>query len=222
MNDNEFIKKFLDIDQPMESEPTRFSTLALLIRGARQLTGRDVITGKYEFIEFNEKDFANMTVHSFQFLGLISYLIFLEQLGSIFRPRDKETTLKKNDIFCALTYFAEPELGEIEKNSIRALRNSLAHKFGLATEKKPLNGFKAKFSLCYDRNGKVIGIPSPGWEGSFLDKTDETSTIVYVYDLIDLIERIYKKAVEENNKGNLELILADKMDELKTRYTVVY
>jgi hypothetical protein len=222
MTDTEFISRLLDINQPMTSETTiRVSCIASLLIGARKLSGCNIVTGKYEMLEINEENFTSGTYHSFQFTGLINYLIFLEQIGSIFKPKECPTSLKSNGISNALNYFSTLK-DESKINGIVSLRNSLAHRFGLATEKNPKTKPARKFTLNFDRNKDIISNPTTEWNGDFSDKTDSTSTNVFIINLIELIEGVYLKIKEEHANGNLELILKDGMNELKARYTIIY
>lgn len=217
MTDQEFIKKFLDINQPIELLPTRFSTVGLLLRGARKMSGRDLTSGDYVMNELTEENFREQTYHSHQFSGLINYLIFLEQIGSIF----KFPSTKTNGIHIALEKFSA--LSEQQIFAVRALRNSLAHDFGLATEIIPQNVNKRhKFSLSIERNRETIKLPIVRWEGNFDDKTDETNTTVFIIDLCDLIEDVYFKLKEEVLNDNTELNLSGGLNELKGRFTITY
>lgn len=219
MTNSEFISKLLDVNQPITNTPVRLSSITLLLKGARKLFGCDIVTGKYEMLELNEENFNLVTYHSFQFSGLINYLIFLEQIGSIFKPKGSPTSSKSNGINNALNYFSIlNDQGKI--NGIVSLRNSLVHRFGLATEKNPKTKPARKFTLSIERNKDIISDPTTDWKGDFTDKTDSSSTTVYMIDLVELIEAVYSKIKEEYDKGNLELILG--LDELKARYTIIY
>lgn len=221
MSDSEFITKLLDIKQPMEYQPNRYSTITLLLIGARKLFGCNLETGKYEKQELNETNFTDGTYHSFQFSGLINYLIFLEQIGSIFRPKNPISALtKSNGIYCALKYFSELSC-DTKIGAIVSLRNSLAHKFGLATEKNPKSKPPRKFILSSERNQDVVNLPIKDWDGVFSDKSDTTSTTIYIIDLVNEIEKVYKQLKEENSKNNLEILLKDELCELKARYTII-
>ena len=136
------ILDLLRLEQPMSKNPDRFSNIVLLLKAARKLTGRNIETGDYEKNEFNDEDFEDGLFHSFQYTGLINYLILLEQFGSIFSQRESG-----NRISCALLDF--PGLDDIKKiNAIVALRHTLTHKFGLATEiKKDKTELQHKFIL---------------------------------------------------------------------------
>jgi len=221
MTEYEFMSKLLDINQPMTNAPVRFSNIALLLKGARKLFGCDINTGRYEKLELNEENFNSGTYHSFQFSGLINYLIFLEQIGSVFKPKGASPRANSNGITDALNYFS-PLNDQRKIRGIVSLRNSLVHKFGLATEKNPKNKPARKFILSIERNKDIISDPSTDWDGVFSDKTGTTSTTVFIIDLIELIEAVYLKIKEELDNGNLELALQDGVSELKARYTITY
>lgn len=219
---NEYLSNFLKIDQPMEKQPIRYSSVALLLRGARKLSGRNIENGSYEMNELNEQNFIEQTFFSFQFAGLINYLIFLEQIGSIFKPINQEAPTGKgrgNGIYRTLSYYTN--LNDKKKKSVVALRNSLTHKFGLATESKPNSGFPARFSLSISRNDEIIEIPKEGscWKGDFSNKSDDCLTIVYIIDLLDQIENIYQNIYDNLNDDNIEMLI--ELDELKARYTII-
>jgi hypothetical protein len=214
MNSNDpFIKRLIDINQPMEDNPCRFSTIALSLRGARKLSGRNLETGVYEKNEYNEQNFKENTVFSFQFLGLLSYLIFLEQIGSIFCNKN-ETRCNKAILYALKTFSS---LSNDKAEAVFALRNSLAHKYGLATEKD--RRLKFKFSILIEENTEIIKLPAKNWAGDFSDKSDETLTEIYTITLIDLIESIYTKIQEEIEKNNLEIQI--EKDEIESRFTII-
>src|SRR5690606_30073254 len=102
------------------------------------------------------------------------------------------------------------------------LRNSLAHRFGLATEKNPKTKPARKFILSIERNTDIILNPTTDWNGDFSDKTDRNSTTVCIIDLVELIEAVYLKIKEEHEKGNLDLVVNDGINELKAKYTITY
>lgn len=221
MISKEYLEKFLSIDQPMEGSPIRFSTLALLLRGARKMAGRNIENGTYESKELNEENLLEQTYHSFQFTSLINYLIFLEQVGSIFKPKNKNAPTgkgKENGIYRALSYYSN--LGEDKKRSVIALRNSLTHKFGLATEAKPHSGFPVRFSLSIVRNEKIVEVPTDEkrWEGDFSNKSEASLTTIYILDLLDLIEEIYLKIISGIKNENIQVLID--LNELKGRYTI--
>jgi hypothetical protein len=181
MTNSEFISKLLDINQPMTKDPFRFSSIALLLKGARKLFGCNIDTGKYEMLELDEDNFKSGTYQSLQFSGLINYLIFLEQIGSIFKPKYLPSSSSSNGIYNALIYFSSLNNDPNKISGIVSLRNSLTHKFGLATEKNPKTKPARKFSLSIERNDNIILNPTTDWNGNFSDKSESTLTTVYIY-----------------------------------------
>jgi len=210
-----FIEKLLETEQPMDNNPTRLSTLILLLKSARHLSGRNLKNGDYEMNELTEENFINQTYHSFQLSGLLNYLILLEQIGSIFTPLKKNIITNSNGIYRALTYFSN--LGDTEKQSIKALRNSLAHSFGLATDNTKKEKFK--FSLSIESNTDIIR--PKNWTGNYIDKSEESITTVFIIDLINLIEDIFRKVNDQWKSGQLKTFSPDEIDKLKARYTLI-
>ena len=203
----------------MCENPNRFSTIILLLRSSRKLFGCDLKTGIYNKNELNEENYENETYQSFQFTGLINYLILLEQFGSIFKPKNQLKIKEKNGIFCSLKYYSSLSIDQIE--TIRSLRNSLAHKFGLATEKKQNKKPPRKFIISIEHNPEIVKLPKIDWAGVFTDKSQQSSTTIHIINLITLIESIYQQMVTDNNSNNLALILEDGIPELETRYTII-
>ena len=63
-------------------------------------------------------------------------------------------------------------------------------------------------------------MPITPWEGDFSDKSEKTSTTIYIKDLEELVENIYQTIKIKLEKN--ELISKIDMDELFTRYTMIY
>ncbi|MFJ1263086.1 hypothetical protein ACILDS_10390 [Capnocytophaga canis] len=189
----------------------RISVIESNLRGARFL---------YE-TKMQEQTFVEGRYTSNVFSSILLYLIFLEQVGTAFKPKNVN---KKNDngIVKALSYFCITEfpLTPNEKNAIKALRHALAHGMGLVNSDNRLRN-PHKFSLHYfdDEARKVVQLPNTFWDGkTFSDKNEDTTTIIYVDNLIKLIEAIYEKLKEENVNNNLELTIDE--FELKARFTI--
>lgn len=218
-----FLEGLLSTKQPFEHSPERFSTIALLLRNARHMTGRNLETGAYEKNELcNLEIDKNGLFEPQKFNGLINYLIFLEQLGHIF-IHDKTGKLNKIDIL--LKQYAK-NLNSDERNAIRALRNALAHQFGLAivslnTKTKKINPkFTHKFTLSIASGSSIIKLGKSPWKGDFKDKSDETSTTVYIYKLHELAELILSKI--QNDISNNSISIRLPLEEIKTRFTIIY
>ncbi len=213
MTEKQRISAFLDIKQPMSDNPIRISMLSRLLRGARSLSGRSVITGKYLKKEFNVANFEKQTYQPFQFMGVMSYLIFLEQIGSVFRPKGN-TRKTKRGILEALSHFSN--MDDKKALAIYSLRCSLSHNFGLATENTRPDKFK--FTLSIDRNEDIVTLGN--WDGAFTNRSETTLTTIYIHDLIDLIENIYNSICKDWKDDKLEMLYSGKIDEFETRFTI--
>jgi len=220
----ELIDQLLHVNQPFTNNPSRFSTIVLTLKSARKLTGRNLVNGKNEMNTLNIQTFKDQLYFPQLFTGLINYLILLEQLGSLFKIQGSKPSAEHNGITCSLNDFSD--LSDMMKiKAIVALRNSLTHKFGLATERKRRRkkgkDSVYKFILSLDRNSEIIKLTEPGkeWNGIFSDKSDDSSTIVFLYDLIELVESVYTKIKEYNQENRLELKLEE--DEIKARFTIL-
>ena len=217
MENIEFIIKVIDVNQPMAENPIRFSTIGVLLKGARKLSGRDLTNGEYVKNELNTQNFDEQTYHSNLLTGLINYLIFLEQLGSIFKIKNKSASKYTNPIYLALENFST--LSEKKINVIRALRNSLTHNYGLATKNTGNNKLMHKFIISIERNNEIVAFPLNEWNGDFSSKSDNSNTTIYIIDLIDLIEIVYLRLKEKLNSDNVDLKIS--FNELKARYTFI-
>jgi hypothetical protein len=220
MTDQEFISKLLDIEQPISESPSRFSCVILLLKSARSLSGRNLESGNYEGKDVNVERFQQGSFMPLKFAAVLNYLILLEQLGSIFRPSGVSASFTTNPIENVLTHFSS--LSDPSKiKALVSLRNTLAHRFSLATEKAPRYKPPRKFVFNLTRNKDIIDIPAIEWTGDFGDKREETSTIVYIDDLIELIESVHANILEQHKACKLQLALAGGIEELKSRYTVL-
>lgn len=223
MIDTQFITKLLDINQPMNDTELRFSTIMLLLRGARKLFGCDLDSGEYLMKEITEENILDGTYHSFQFSSIVNYLIFLEQIGSIFKPKNQDNLPPGyNGIARALIYFSDFSQSDGRIQALRALRNSLTHKFGLATEANPQMRPPHKFIFNMEQNKKVIVLPLQPWNGDFSDRSEDSSTTIFLINLVELVEDIYQKVLNELRDNNLEPKHGLEIGELMARYTIVY
>lgn len=215
----EYITELLDVKQPMSSYTNRFSTSGILLRGARKFSGRDITTGHYVAGELNEDNFEEQTFHSNQFAGLINYLILLEQLGNIFKLTTRGL-MTSNGIHRTLKYFSG--LSDPQIFALRALRNSLAHNYGLATRNDEKDQRQIhKFIISRERSFEVVQLAEPKWCGDFSDKSDQSYTTIFLFDLIDLIENVYEKLKDAINEDFDLVAPTMSLYELETRFTIV-
>jgi hypothetical protein len=217
MNDKNFIKKFAN---SIEIETNRYSCLMIALQDARKITGRDIINGNInnDILE-NGQSFLN----PYSFIGVVNYLLILELIGEIFRLK-KFTTNKKTNIYKTLKQFST-SLNDKDIDTIIALRNSLAHNYGLINipyYKKEYSTKLHKFTLVNDNTTDLIKYPIQKWNLDYSDKSDDTSTQISVIKLQDLIESVYKNLIIEIENDTVELALDEKTNELKARFTIRY
>lgn len=210
------IKNIFSFEQPFEHNGAEtFSVIINLLRGARYLCGNDLDTGEYKL---NNLGFSleNNLYHSFSFSGILNYLILLEQIGTLVEPKVKSENTNEKAIKRALFYFSN--LDKEERIILAQLRNSLAHRFSLATEKDAK--YPHKFIISIEKSDKVIKKPLIKWDGDFSNKDEKYSTTIYSKNLIQLIESIFLSIQNLAQEEKLSLIVADGVEELFTRYAI--
>lgn len=211
----------------------RKSTLQLAITQARILVGikpgEKASRNKWKCRYLTENDELSKIVDNF-FKGsqdeamniltaLSLYLIVLDQLGHIFASN----TNKSNRTGLAIKLcksISTHELSDKDINSIEHLRNSINHNFGLAAVNNTKNIGIEKFSIIIDDNGNHKPFNNEiQWDGNWHDKTTETSTQIYPFSLINLIEDTLQYFVILYINHNIKSPLST--EELKTRFTIV-
>lgn len=217
MNDKSFIKKFVT---SIEIGSNRYSCLMIALQDARKITGRDIINGKInnDILE-NGQSFLN----PYSFIGVVNYLLILELIGDIFRLKTF-TTNKKSNIYKALKQFSILR-NDNDIDTIIALRNSLAHNYGLINIPYNIKEYPTKlhkFTLINDNTTDLIKYPIQKWNLDYSNKSDDTSTQISVIKLQELIESVYKKLIIEIEKDKVELALDKKIIELNARFTIRY
>ena len=155
------------------------------------------------------------------FSALLQYFICLDQIGTLFYIEDKIDKSDTNGIINAINMFSSINLSKRELEALKNLRNSLGHAFGLVNVDMSKKNATHKFLLNFkDEYESVISLPSRKneWNGDYLDKNEETSTIIYVFPLIRFIEETIANVIEEYKKGTLRFIC---MEEIKARFTIL-
>jgi len=217
MNNATFIQKFI---KDLEIEKNRFSSLKIAINDARKLTGRNIVSGDSELnILANTNDFLSPD----SFICIINYLLILDLIGEVFNVKGF-TTKKNNNIYKALKQFSSLT-SEKDIDTIIALRNSLAHNYGLINiprDEKENSTKRHKFILLHYENSFLIKYPTTIWNGDFKDKSEDTSTQISKINLINLIEQTYKNLVKESENNRIELNLSGGVEELKSRFTLIF
>ena len=206
MDDSEFIKKFVTA---YEIEKNRYSCLIKALKDARKLTARDSETGKpnNDLLE-NKGSFLEPN----SFIGIINYLLILDMIGEIF-------TNAGNTKKITMTLERYASLSQKDRDTIAALRNSLAHNYGLVNIST--NGKQAqKFQLIDSNDANFIEHPSRMWMG-YSDKSEDSRTKVCLGKLIDLVESVYKNLKEEVEADPFKnFALKGGIEELKSRFTI--
>jgi hypothetical protein len=212
-----YLGSYFSTSQPYNKKERRYSSLILGLRDARLITNRNVDTGEVTF-----KIQAALMPNNWA--GTIVYLILLELIGTCFK---KQNTPNSNDnaIYSALIYFSS--LSQNEARAIESLRHSFAHNYGLIniqrnkrTQKIVVNRTH-HFQLTAAATGKVITERKEMWDGDFKTIKTRNSTKINIWLLGDLVESVFTNLIEENKKGNIELILPNGIEELKAKYTVI-
>lgn len=217
MKDAEFIKKFA---KSLEIETNRYSCLIIALNDARKISGRDISNGN---ITNNILENGQSFLNPYSFIGVVNYLLILELIGEIFRLKTF-TTNKKNCIYKALKQFSN-SLTDKDIDTIIALRNSLAHNYGLINipaDPKEYTTKLHKFIVINSTTNNLIRYPIKLWNKDYTDKSVDTSTQISVIQLQDLIETVYNNLVIEIEKDSVDLALANGLDELKSRFTIRY
>lgn len=226
--EQKFILGLLGMKQPFESNPERLSVVAMLLRNARDMTGRNLDTGEYERKELcNEYVSSHFLFEPRKFNGLFNYLILLEQLGTILEVSCSSTSDGMKEIDFVLCKYAS-FLSEGERRAIRFLRHAFAHQFSLAiVQKKRKKGEKKidqncahKFTISIEESKNPVNLRKRDWTGDFTDKKDDSSTIIYVRAFGDMVEKIYSDFLRDVVDNKVSLAIG--IDEIKTRFTVIH
>lgn len=207
----------------IDKESDRTSCFMMALRSARYHMGRNIETGEsYDNAGGTPVDFANRDslVEHWMFdeeifTGLVMYLILLDQIGCIFAKVGIVLQKKESGVKYALKCFSN--FSNKEREAIYALRCTLAHNFGLTTEKA--NPKPHKFILSFDVDSKAVTLPTEKWDADYSDKSDGISTVIGVYALCDEIESVVDNVYDYYEQGKLQL-QSDKK-EICSRFTLI-
>lgn len=213
MTEKELIGNLLNVpDSEQFSNESRVSTLLIALRGARKLCGRSLDTG--DLIDEDKKldklieELEEGRYYSALFIGLTNYLVLLDLLGFVFTKQKNIKNIPKDGIMNALNSFTD--LTPNEKKAIKALRNSLAHNFGLAN--KDYN-----FSLSYQyENMMEIARPPTVKKG---ESRQKILININEVELCTFIESIYTKVVNHHKKDEIYLTMTEL--QVKNRFTII-
>lgn len=204
---------------------------------ARILTGRDE---NGLFIENNVLENGKTFLNQYSFIGLINYLLILDLIGEVFKLKKSKSNIENQPkIYKALKQFTS--LKDKDIYTINALRNSLAHNYGLVNIPDNINKHKGtslhKFILLNSDDSELIKYPEIEWKIvvseddkenqskkiNFKDKDEKSSTKVSPIKLQELVEEVYQNLLNELTNNNVELSKSiNGIDELNARFTIVY
>ena len=226
MNDLEFVKCFVSEREINDNGIKRESCLKRALEDAKRLyskedTLQEIVLRSHNQEYNHERDKQLMyQMNDIPFLSLVGYLILLDLIGEVFTKKRKDS----NNITNAIDYFGSEKLKEC-KWTVNALRNSLAHNYGLINiprHKKDDPNSLHKFMLLLEKLDTEIFEKEKDWtRNDWRDKFESTSTKVYMPNLIDEIENLYKKLIEKVEKGDYKIYLKGGIEELKSRFTII-
>ena len=207
-----------------EKEGNRMSTLQMALSVARYLACYK-LGQAYTWIGF--KFDRNMGKNEYETLwrptnpksdilaALYLYLNALEQIGVMFFQDERNKKLNGIKLVMQKYSSMKNDKGMKKKiTAIKCLRHSLAHNFGLVSSGKE----KYKYILLFDddERNSIVELPDDSWKGTWTDKNDNTSTKIYVINLIKEIESIIEKVQSDS-----EITFAKDIEEIKSRFTII-
>jgi hypothetical protein len=142
-------------------------------------------------------------------------------IGAIFIIKGFRTT-KTTNIYFALKQYGG-NISDKEINTIIALRNSMAHNYGLINIPRPSERETKlhKFILLNGENNCLINFPYTTWNGDFSNKEEANSTTISISKLIELIEKTHKELIRQIKADNIVLRLSKGKEELNSRFTIL-
>lgn len=193
--EKDIIDKLLNLNENPDSS---ISSLAVALKGARKIIGRDIETGELSNKSSIFLNLGDGTFLSNQFIGITSYLIIVDLIGTIF---NKKSSKRTNEPFVnALKQFTKLKGEEIEV--LKNLRNSLAHTLSLGND-------SAIFELDLSSDTrKIIDLAKIQYhvENRLNGKNKDNFNTIYVNNFCDLVEKIYKELISLNEKNELEIV----------------
>ncbi len=170
---------------------------------------------------FNEEGVSIPTEHSFYMTSLLLYLICLEQIGNLFEDSEYGINKAVKEFHNNSNSRKLDKVSDDELVAIRNLRNSLAHNLGLVNIKTDNKKATHKYTLSFNKkNGnKIVTMPKNPFNGDYTDKNKDTSVIIYVPALIEMVESII---TEVKNRVKAKTLKLDdsRFAEIQTRFTI--
>ena len=224
MNDMDFVKAFVSQREIIDEGIKRESCLVRALEDARRLYSKEDTLQEIVLRSQNQEnnpERENQLMYQMgdiPFLSLVGYLILLDLIGEVFTKKGKG-----NNIENAINYFGTKNLRHC-KCEVYALRNSLAHNYGLINiHPKPQKDadYSHKFMLSTESSNIGIFEKAGDWQRKdWSDKSETTSTKVNVPRLIEEIENLHKTLIQKVEDGDYAIGLQDGIEELKSRFTI--
>ena len=96
------------------------------------------------------------------------------------------------------------------------MRNTFAHNFGLATERKLGQHFH--FALSFNPSAQLVEFPAQEWDNDFSGKSDENCTVIGLVALCNMVEQTVKNVFAAHKAKKLKFNCGD--TEILTRFSL--
>ena len=169
------------------------SSFAALLRDARGITGRDPNTGALPRLE---------AYNSRSWLGALSYLCLLDQIGTTVRPKRVQTIPRATSqppafTRCLQRFAGAAVLSPADQNALYGLRCALAHDYSLVNmggdgreRRSPKVDKTHAFNFTCDATSELITHASSAWRRSTWTPAKRQTTVINFYELGNLAEAI--------------------------------
>lgn len=210
-SEQELIQLYLGLLTAIDNRTNVFTSFVAAIRDARKFTRRDQGTGQLLPDEQeNQGDPGS-------WLGAVGYLILLDQIGKALKPKGSSNALKNPSIQNALKNFSD--LSEADIDAVYALRNAFAHDYSLFNINRGSPSLTHHFTVQQHPTAPVVRKPfSENWDGQLKSKSFSNMTIINLFALGSLVERIYSRLLEMAKLNDLEIALPGGKEEFIGRY----
>jgi|APTNR8051073442_1049403.scaffolds.fasta_scaffold00090_13 hypothetical protein len=206
MHEQYSIRRHLSGQIEVAADAQYFNGFTAGLRDSRRMTGRDPDSG--------------VVVHPEQtvcWLGILGYMILLDQLGKCFRPKGAKPR-SRNGFKSVLRDFAG--LNDADITALWALRCTLAHDYSLVAEDAKSGYLTYHFRLIGGNAPPIVTHPKTPWHGRLGVDYDDDATTINVELFANLVETIVQLIRERNEDGEIEICLRGGWHELLNRYHV--
>lgn len=219
-----FEQKLMALILGKEQDDKRKSSFIMALRSARFLVGKNPDRNESDFgdleMDLLKHDVVgeNKILNEMILTGVVMHLMLLDLVGSLFKRSDSLEDSGRNHIIHALTDFSDVDIEY--KDSVRCLRNTLAHNFSLATMPSKNEKLIRKFILDFSSYGPWIKNAVQPWTGDYADKKEDTSTIINVNGICNMVENVINEVYKAYDEGKLRF-RPDNLEEIESRFTLL-